>query len=313
MKRLLPLLLALLPLARALPAQSPDLQQRLDTMAAAYPGHVALYARNLRTGASVALDADRPVKTASVIKLALMLQAFQQVKQGRLSLGQPLTLTRENQVPGSGILQILTPGERLSLRDTIALMITLSDNTATNMVIDAVGLRPTNAMLARFGLKNTYFYKKVFKPATGPQPADQKQFGLGKTTAREMAELVERLWRCDLGAPGLCRDMINIMRDQQDREMIPRYLDDADTSDGLSPIADKIGTLDAVRNDVGLVYTQAGPVVISIFTYDNPDQSWTPDNKAELLIGRMAQAIVTTWSPAGLAKTIPHLLRQGAH
>ena len=78
---------------------------------------------------------------------------------------------------GSGILNILNPGLDLTLHDAITLMMTLSDNTATNMVIDAVGLAPTNAMLTRMGMKNTYFYKKVFKPATGPLPADQPQFG----------------------------------------------------------------------------------------------------------------------------------------
>lgn len=284
------------------------LQTRLEAMSRAYPGHVALYATNLGTGAMVAIDADRPVPTASVIKVSLMMEAFRQVKSGRMSLTQPLTLTRANQVEGSGILRILTPGERLSLRDTIALMMTLSDNTATNMVIDAVGLKPTNAFLAHIGMRNTYFYKKVFLPPVGPEPADQKQFGLGKTTAREMGELLERIYRCDLGNRSLCRAMINIMRDQQDREMIPRYLNDADASDGLSPIADKVGELDAVRNDVALVYTRSGPVVISIFTYDNPDQSWTPDNKAELFMGHLARLIVNAWSPEGLATSIPHLL-----
>lgn len=307
MKRGCRLILICVLLAAGAAAQA-GLQSRLNTMAAAYKGHVALYARNLTTGATVAIDPDRPVPTASVIKVALMLEALQQIKAGRRSLQQPLTLTQANQVEGSGILRILTPGERLNLRDTIALMLTLSDNTATNMVIDAVGLKPTNAFLARIGLKNTYFYKKVFLPATGPQPPDQKQFGLGKTTAREMGELLERLYRCDLGDRRLCREMINIMRDQQDREMIPRYLNDADASDGLSPIADKVGELDDVRNDVALVYTRSGPMVLSIFSYDNPDHSWTPDNKAELFIGRVAQTIVNAWSPEGLATSIPHLL-----
>ncbi|MGH9414273.1 MAG: serine hydrolase [Terriglobales bacterium] len=305
-----PLRLVLLAVAAAVmaaPAQS-ALQRKVNAMASSYAGHIAVYAQDLTSGATVALDADRPVPTASVIKVALMLEAMRQVKSGRLSLQQPLTLTQHNQVPGSGILRILTPGEHLSLRDTLALMMTLSDNTATNMVIDAVGLQPTNAFLAQIGLTNTHFYKKVFLPAVGPQPADQKQFGLGKTTAREMAGLLERIWRCQLGSRRLCREMINIMRDQQDREMIPRYLNDADASDGLSPIADKVGELDAVRNDVALIYTHRGPIVVSIFTFDNPDHSWTPDNRAQLFIGHLAQAIVHAWSPQGLASIIPHLL-----
>jgi beta-lactamase class A len=68
----------------------------------------------------------------------------------------------------------------------------------------------------------------------------------------------------------------------------------------LSAIADKIGALDEVRNDVALIYTKKGPIVISIFTYDNADKSWTPENSAEMMMGRMAKLIVQTWSPMGL-------------
>ncbi|MFI5270112.1 MAG: serine hydrolase, partial [Chloroflexota bacterium] len=127
LRRMRPCFLTLLLAALPLGAQSPaPLQAKLDAMVKAYPGHVGLYAHNLTTGAAVTEDAGRPVPTASVIKVTLMLQAFEQVKAGRLRLDQPLTLTADNQVEGSGILRVLTPGLRLSLRDTIALMMTLS-------------------------------------------------------------------------------------------------------------------------------------------------------------------------------------------
>jgi len=288
----------------ALPAKASDLEKRLGELAASHQGSVALYAKNLATGESVSLDAERPVQTASVIKLSLMLQAFEQVKSGKLTLSAPVVLTKDNQVGGSGILNLMDPGLTLTLNDSITLMMTLSDNTATNMVIDVVGLRPTNEMLARMGLKNTYFYKKVFKPSEGPMPPDQKQFGLGKTTAKEMAQLMESIYRCDLADRSLCLQMITMMRNQQDHDMLPRYLTTSDSSEDLSPIADEVGALDDVRNDVALVYTKRGPIIISIFTYNNADKSWTPDNKAETLIGRMAKAIVDAWSPDGLAPKV---------
>jgi beta-lactamase class A len=291
-------------LLAALPANGADLQKKIAAMASAYDGHVAVYAKNLTTGETVSVDADKPVQTASVIKLALMLQACEQIHARKLQLSQPLVLTKENQVGGSGILGQLDPGLTLTLKDAITLMVTLSDNTATNMLIDAVGLRPTNEMAASMGLKNTYFYKKVFLAATEPMPADQKQFGLGKTTAEEMAKLVESIYRCDLGDRDLCTEMITIMRNQQYRAMIPRYLVTPDSSETLSPIADKIGMLDAVRNDVALVYTARGPIILSMFTYDNPDKSWTPENRAEILIGHMAQEIVSAWSPEGLSAKV---------
>ncbi len=286
------------------PAEAANLQKKLDKMAASYHGKVALYAKNLTTGQTVSIDPNTPVQTASVIKLPLMLQAFEQVKAGKIKLSDPVILTKDNQVEGSGVLQFMDPGLRLTLKDTITFMMILSDNTATNMVIDKVGLKPTNAMIARMGMKNTYFYKKVFKPTTEPMPPDQKKFGLGKTTAEEMAKILESIYRCDMGDRSLCLQMITIMRNQQYQGMIPRFLQRKDATESLSAIADKVGELDAVRNDVALVYTVRGPIIISIFTYDNQDTSWTYDNKAEIFIGRLAQAIVNQWAPGGLAPKV---------
>ena len=288
----------------AIPAFSGELGKKIGEIAATHKGKVAVYAKNLATGDTVSIDPMKPVATASVIKLPLMLQAFEQVKAGKIKLSDTLELTKDNQVPGSGILSQLDPGLKLTLKDAITLMITLSDNTATNMVIDAVGLKPTNEMLARMNLKNTYFYKKVYKKADGPQPPDQKQFGLGKTTAEEMAKVMESIYRCDLGDRGLCSEMIRILRNQQYRNMIPRYIEVGDTSEDLSAIGDKIGALDEVRNDVALIYTKKGPIIISIFTYDNEDKSWTPENKAEMMMGRMAKVIVDAWSPEGLSPKV---------
>ena len=273
-----------------------DLQKQLETLAASHEGKVAFFAKNLATGTTVAIDADRPVQTASVIKLPLFLQAFEQVKAGKLHLDDKVELTKANQVAGSGVLPFLDPGLKLTLKDTLTLMILLSDNTATNMSIDAVGLKTTNQMLADMGLKNTYFYKKVYVKAVEPLPADFKQFGLGKTTAREMASVMEYIYNCKIGDQKLCDQMKFILRNQQYRAMIPRYIETPDTSEDLSAIGDKIGAVDAVRNDVAFVITPKGTIVISAFTYENKDQSWTPENKAEILIGKMAKAVVDSWS-----------------
>jgi beta-lactamase class A len=277
-----------------------DLQHQLEALAGAHQGKVSLYARHLRTGASVAINADVPVKTASVIKLPIMIEAFMQARAGKLNLSDKITLTKDNQVPGSGILTALTPGLPLTVEDAIVLMIQLSDNTATNLVIDKVGIAPVDEMLAGMGMKNTYLYKKVFKPAEGPMPADQKQFGLGKTTAREMAEIMASVDRCDLGDAALCKRMLDILKGQHDRDDIPRYIESSDTSEKPSAIANKTGALDDTRNDVALVYTTAGPIVISAFTTENKDQSWTAENKAQQLIGQMARVIVEAWAPRGL-------------
>jgi beta-lactamase class A len=285
---------------RPSPPAGAALQARLNAIARAHHGKVALFAQQLRTGQTVAIDADEPVQTASVIKLPIMLEAFVQRKEGRLSFDKRLTLRAEDKVAGSGVLTFMRPGLELTLEDAVVLMMDLSDNTATNMVIDQVSIAAVNARLARIGLKDTYLYKKVYRPAEGPVPPDQKKFGLGKTTAREMARVMEVVARCDLHDDDYCKRMLDIMRNQQFRYMIPRYLERSDTSETTSAIADKIGELDDARNDVALVSTADGPIIISIFTWENRDTSWTADNEANITIAKLALAIVQAWAPAGL-------------
>ena len=103
---------------------------------------------------------------------------------------------------GSGVLLFLDTPASLTLKDVLTLMVIMSDNTATNLAIDKLGLDAVNARIAWMGLKDTHLYKKIGKPASGPMPADQPKFGLGKTTPREMAAVMERIGRCELAGPG---------------------------------------------------------------------------------------------------------------
>jgi|CZKL01.1.fsa_nt_gi beta-lactamase class A len=306
-------------LAAISPAQALQDDHQLDTqlqsIAAAHHGHVALYAHNLRSGQTASLDPDLPVKTASVIKLGILLDAAEQIRAGHATLAEKLVLNHENQVEGSGVLGQLSTPLALTLGDALTLMVILSDNTATNLAIDRLGLTHINETLKAAGLKQTVLYKKVYMPAQGPMPPDQPQFGLGKTTAREMASVMDRLAECRLSLdnspplPGdgpLCGALLHMLRNQQDRHSLPRYLEFLDTSEHGSAIGDKIGALDAVRNDVALIATKQGPVVISAFTFDNTDQRWNGDNEAEQTLGKLAKAIVDRWSPAGLDPAAIH-------
>ncbi len=303
---LLPILLAA---TIALCQEDRQLDTQLQAIAAAHHGKLALYAQNLRTGQTASFSPDLPVKTASTIKLGILLDAAEQIRAGRATLVEKLILEHPNQVEGSGVLGELTAPLTLTLGDTLTLMVIFSDNTATNMAIDRLGLDHINATLRAAGLKQTWLYKKVYVPATGPMPADQPKFGLGKTTAREMASIMERFAECKLSLDGsaplaadgpLCGSLLHMLRNQQDRNSLPRYLETLDTSETGSAIGNKTGALNAVRNDIALIATKAGPVVIAGFTFDNTDQRWTGDNEAEQTLARAAQAIVKRWSPQGL-------------
>jgi len=281
------------------------LQAKIEALTAQHHGKVTLYASSLKTGATVTINADTPVATASVIKLPILVEAMEQVKVGRHKLSDKITLQKDDVVQGSGILQFFDSPLVVTLKDALTFMIVESDNTATNLVIDQVGIKNVNDRIASMGLKDTYLYKKVFKPAVGPMPADQKKFGLGKTTAREMAKVMQSIVRCDLKDQALCDNMLYMLRNQQYRNLVPHYIETSDTSEGLSLIANKTGSLDEVRNDVAVVYSKNGPIIISAFTYDNEDKAWNNDNAAELLVARIAKLIMEAWSPQGLAKEIP--------
>jgi beta-lactamase class A len=300
--------------------QSADqgLSTTLNALIEAHHGKVAVYARQLNSGHEIAIDADEPVQTASVIKLAILYNAMVDVREGKASWDEKLTLKPGEPVNGSGVLHFFDTPLTVTLKDVLTMMVIVSDNTATNMAIDRFGVDAVNARVESLGLKNTHLYKKVMKPATGPMPADQPKFGLGKTTAKEMAEIIEQIGECHLrratpGTTGLtgwapmddkdkavCDVALGMLKNQFYRETIPRYIEAVDTTEEGPAIASKTGSLNAVRNDVAIVSGKSGPMVISIFTWDNQDHGWTVDNTAEVLIARLAKAIVDVWSPQGL-------------
>ena len=301
------------PLAWAQPAHvDAQLDGTIAAIAHAHHGQVAVYAENLKTGATASFQPDLPVQTASTIKLGILLDAAEQLRNGQASLSEKLVLEHANQVEGSGVLSQLDTPLTLTLKDALTLMVILSDNTATNLAIDRLGLDHINATLRAAGLKQTVLYKKVFLPPPPNMPADQPKFGLGKTTPREMASIMERLVECRLDLSGnnpepdpgrdqgICAAMLHMLRSQQDRDSLPRYLQTLDTSEHGSAIANKTGALNQVRNDVALIASKNGPIVIAAFTQENADQRWTPENEGELTLAKLGKAIVRRWSPDGL-------------
>jgi beta-lactamase class A len=288
-----------------------SLEVQVHAIAAEHHGDIALFAENLKTHETVSISPDTPVQTASVIKLAILYEALEQVRSGKAHFDDKITLTKADQVQGSGVLLFFDAPLSLTLKDVLTMMIVMSDNSATNLVIDHLGLENIDARIAKLGLKDTYLYKKVFTPAPAGMvmPADQKKFGLGKTTAREMALVMTKIVRCELAEPGsqtqaddakLCQVALKMLHVQFYRSAIPRYVDGMPgaTSDS---IANKTGSLDAVRNDVAAISTKNGMVVISAFTSNNKDHSWGAEQEGELTIAKLARAIIQSWSPEGLA------------
>ncbi len=311
MRLLLWILLSTTLLAVPLAAQPDTLTRQLQSIAALHHGDVTLFAENLTTHQTVALAPDTVVQTASVIKLAILYEALEQIRAGKLHLDDKITLTAADLVPGSGLLLFFDTPVTLTFKDILTMMIVVSDNTAANLAMDHVGIDQVNARSAALGLPNTYLYKKVFQPVPPgvTLPADQKRFGLGKTTAREMTQLLARIATCQLatpqlpaqpGDPALCTVALHMLQTQFYRAAIPRMLD---ALPGATPtsIANKTGSLDAVRNDVAAISTKNGLILLSCFTFNNRDHSWGHDQEGEATIAHLAQAVIAAWSPDGLA------------
>jgi beta-lactamase class A len=273
----------------AQPAAAPPvwLDRRVRDEVAKFEGTVSLYAKNLDTGAVYELDADRPVRTASTIKLAVMVEAFARVAEGKAKWTDELVLDKSVRYSGSGVLQDLTDGLRLPLRDAVTLMMTVSDNTATNMVLDHLTTDAVNRRMDSLGFKQTRIMRKVGGGGDSEEgkKEENKRFGLGRTTPHEMATLVERLERGEIVSPAASKEMIELMKREQTKDGIWREL-------WRLPTATKSGALDALRSNVGIIYHPRGRIVLAVTCDDMPEQNWTADNPALLLMSRLSEIII---------------------
>ena len=275
-----------------------NLTAKLTSIAKAYQtGKIGFYAHDLATGKTAAINAEAASPTASTIKLLILAEAMHEIHDGKKSLDDEITLNKDDQVLGSGVLMFFRTPTKLTFEDVLAMMIIQSDNTATNLAIDHLGRDKINKRAERMGLKNTYLYKKVYKPVEGSVPADQKKFGLGKTTAAEMGKNMESIARCEVKDEALCEKVYGWLKNQSYRNMIPKYIEpNVDWTEGGSKIGDKIGQINESRSDVAIIWTDNGTIVISAYTYDNKDQRWNSENEAEKVIAEMAKIVYDAWA-----------------
>ncbi|MEO8660523.1 MAG: serine hydrolase [Bryobacteraceae bacterium] len=292
-RTLLPILLAAVGLLGETPHEKMDREVRAGIKD--FQGTVRLFAMNLDTGETYGIGEDEKVRTASTIKLPLMVTTFRAVENGKAKWDETLTLREEDKVSGSGVLREFSSGLKLPLRDVVHMMIVVSDNTATNMVIERITADAVNAEMDRYGLKATRSMRKVLGDGTklkepgglsaAGKLTENKRFGLGSTTPREMVTLLEKLERGEIVTPAASKEMIAILKRQQFKDGIGRHVDD-------EWVASKSGSLDALRSDVGLVYSPNGRVALAITVDDMPKVDYSPDNVGNLLISRLTEEIL---------------------
>jgi beta-lactamase class A len=263
------------------------LDRRVRAEVAGFNGTVSLYAKNLDTGAEYSLNADEPVRTASTIKVAVMVEAFARVSEGRAKWTDEVLLDKSVRYSGSGVLQDLSDGLRLSLRDAVTLMMTVSDNTATNMVLGYLTADAVNERMESLGFKQTRIMRRVGGGGESREGKieSNKRFGLGRTTPRELATLLEKMERGELVSQSASKEMIELLKREQTKEGIFRGL-------WKFPSATKSGALDALRGNVGIIYHARGRVALAVTCDDMPEPDWSPDNPALLLMSRLSEIIV---------------------
>jgi len=265
-------------------AQSPSLASKIEPLIKAHQGKVAISIKNLSTNESFSINGDTVMPTASLIKLAVMTTAYRLSDQSKLDLNAMVLLQKEDKVPGAGILsKNFTEGTSFPLNDAIRLMIAYSDNTATNLVLDHIGIRTVNSTMTELGFSNTKINAKVFKGSTtSVDPERTKKYGLGSTTANETIKLLEMIHTNKAANEKSCKDMIEHLKTCEDKDLLPREL-----AGKLKAIAHKTGAVSDARTDAGIMYFEGGPIAICVLTTENADKKWTRDNAAEVLIGKI--------------------------
>ncbi len=208
---------------RAIAADS--LESRLRPLIDDYKGTVAVSVKHLDTGETYLWHADDPMPTASLIKFPVMIEAYRQAAEKKVDLDKTLTLKKADKVPGSGILtDHFSEGATFPLRDAVHLMIVYSDNTATNLVLDAIGIGSTAETMEAMGYPNTKIHSKTFRRDTSAFPERSKEFGLGSTTANEMLRLCEALHKKELVTKEASEAMLKHMLACDDKDKFPRFL-----------------------------------------------------------------------------------------
>jgi beta-lactamase class A len=236
------------------PEQDDRLAHALEEIAAEVGGVLSVAVRDVRRGRALDLRAAERLPSASVIKVPILVALMEQVERGTVALDERIALRDAVKVPGSGVLSMLHEGLELTVEDLAHLMITVSDNTASNMLIDRIGCEAVNGRMERLGFRSTRLGRKFYD-------FDARDRGFENwAAAGELADLLVGIENRRVVSEDACEKILAIMRKQQFDRRLPALLP-PDT-----PIANKTGSITGVVHDIGILYAPAGPLVVAALT-----------------------------------------------
>jgi beta-lactamase class A len=302
------LALALLPACAPAAAQAGSARASTDTAAlrrtienasAGYQGVVGVSVRNLATGESLSIRGGETFSSASLIKVAVLVALLDEVEKGTMRLDEPLSMLARDRVGGSGVLQHFRPGLQLTVEDAARLMIIISDNTATNLLLEKLNIRTVWTKMEALGLPHTKIHSKSFNRASSVAMDSSVKYGLGVTTPDETVELFARLHAGTAVSARMDSVALAILRQNDDRNKLVRWLPAG------ARAAHKSGDVDQARNDCGILYGPDAPVAICVMTRENRDTSYATDNPANLLIARLGAFVYRHYNPSAPPPAIP--------
>lgn len=232
------------------------LRRKIEDILAASTGRWAIIVVNQATGDRLEINPGIGFPAASMIKVPIMYEIMRQAAAGMLSLDDSLVVTKDVRVDGAGILKELRPDITMTVRELVTLMIILSDNTATNMLIDLVGMDAINTTITELGLPSTVLRRKMMD-------FDAARAGReNETSAADLVLLFEKIHNKNTLPAEYGAMMTDILTRQQVRDKLPFYLPEE------TVIANKTGTLPGVEHDAGILFLPGGPYIVCVLTAD---------------------------------------------
>lgn len=289
------------------------LRARLQELVNAFPGTMGIAVRDIASGQQVAINGDRQFPMASAYKIPILVEVFRQIEAGKFSLDDRVELTDNDRTLGSGILTLMAPGLKPTIRDLALLMIILSDNQATDILLTKVGAENVTATMKKLGLGNIRVDRTTFElirdylalidgTAAGktkqqlmnrPQlntatpervaKADLEFSRIMKDVAspEDMARLLEMIVKGKAASEASCQQMMTILNRQQFNQRLPRYLPEG------TGFAHKTGTIGSTTNDAGVMFIRGNPIALVVFTMDKR----TSRGEVEEQMGRLARVV----------------------
>ena len=267
----------------------PD-EQKLNSLIAQHAGTVAVVVRTFTGYTLLDRQGQRPFPAASTIKVPILTCALQLAESSHLNLEQRVQMNAGDRVTGSGILRDLDGGLTLTIRDLLTLMIVVSDNTATNMVIDLLGIDHINAYLGQQKLSQTNLYG-LLQVSTEASEITSNSTLRNQTTAQDMASLLVQLVAGSLLTPPWTDLALSILSRQHYTDLLGRHVPRDEHGEFVYRVASKSGALMGVRHDVGIIWTPQ-PLVMAILSEGGLDRRYHPDNREVQLLAHLARELM---------------------